>query len=248
MFRNIGTLLAAALLCSTGAAQAADWYTGERVQTVAPKPHVALDLAGTADTNGSVFGTVIGTIAPFDGLDEDGFRLRVSGVLGRYSYVGSNGIGRVRGTQSDGSFLVGYEWVLHAATVAVYVGADVNDNQLSLNDPNNSSKGLHVGGKIAVDFYVNPTPYSMISGVVSYASANNAYYSRFKAGISIAPQLFVGPEVLVLGDDFYSQWRLGMHLTGLRLGAMQFGISGGYLDDKVRGRGGYGILDARLTF
>ncbi|MBV8851311.1 MAG: cellulose biosynthesis protein BcsS [Methylobacteriaceae bacterium] len=236
------------MFASLTAAHAADWYTGEHLQEIVPKPHVAIDIAATADTNGSTFGTMIGTIAPFDGLNEDGFRLRLSGVLGRYSYVGSDGIGRVNGTQSDGAFLVGYEWVMRAATVAVYVGADVTDNRLSINDPNNASKGLHVGGKVAVDFYVNPTPYSMISGVVSYASANNAYYSRFKAGLAIAPQLFVGPELLVLGDNFYSQYRLGMHLTGLRLGAMQFGISGGYLDDKVRGRGGYGILDARLTF
>jgi hypothetical protein len=248
MIRTTGTFVAAAMLLSIGAARAADWYTGERVQDVAPRPHVAIDTAATADTNGSVFGTVIGTIAPFDGLDEDGYRIRLSGVLGRYSYVGSNGIGRVTGTQSDGSFMVGYEWVLRAATVAIYLGADVSDNLLSINDPNNSSKGLHVGGKVAVDFYVNPTPYSMISGTLSYATANNAYYSRFKGGIAIAPQLFVGPEVLVLGDDFYSQWRLGVHLTGLRLGPMQFGISGGYLDDKIRGHGGYGLLDARLTF
>lgn len=248
MIAKIGTLAAAALLASLGAARAADWYTGERVQEIAPHPHVSIDMTATADTQGSVFGTVIGTIAPFDGLDEDGIRFRMTGVLGRYSYIGSNGIGRVTGTQSDGSLLVGYEWVMRAATVAIYVGADVNDNQLSINDPNNASKGLHVGGKIAVDFYVNPTPYTMLSGVISYASANNAYYSRFKAGLAVAPQLFIGPELLVLGDNFYSQYRLGMHLTGLRLGAMQFGISGGYLDDKVRGHGGYGILDARLTF
>jgi hypothetical protein len=249
MIRKIGTLAAAALLASIGATRAADWYTGERVpEIVAPKPHVSIDIAATADTHGSTFGTVIGTIAPFDGLDEDGFRLRLTGVLGRYSYIGGNGIGRVTGTQSDGSFMVGYEWVLNAATVAIYVGAEVNENQLSVNDPNNASKGLHAGPKVAFDFFVNPTPNSMISGVLAYTTASNAYYSRFKAGIAVAPQLFVGPEVLVLGDNFYSQWRVGMHLTGLRLGAMQFGISGGYLDDKVRGRGGYGILDARLTF
>jgi hypothetical protein len=249
MIRQIGTLAAAALLASIGTARAADWYTGERVpELVIAKPHVAIDVAGTADTNGAVFGTLIGTIAPFDGFDEDGFRLRLTGVLGRYSYIGGNGIGRVTGTQSDGSLMVGYEWVLRAATVAIYVGADASENQLSVNDPNNASKGFHAGGKVAVDFYVNPTPYSMASGSVSYATANNAYYSRFKLGLAVAPQLFVGPELLVLGDNFYSQWRLGLHLTGLRFGMMQFGISGGYLDDKVRGHGGYGILDARLTF
>lgn len=247
MIGKIGALAAAALLASAATARAADWYTGERVEA-APKPHVTIDTAGTADTQGSVFGTMIGTIAPFDGLDESGLRFRLTGVLGRYSYIGGNGIGRVTGTQSDGSFMVGYEWVLNAATVAIYAGAEINDNRLSVNDPNNASKGLHAGGKIALDFYVNPTPNSMLSGVLSYTTASNAYYTRFKAGLAIAPQLYVGPEILVLGDNFYSQWRAGLHLTGLRLGMMQFGISGGYLDDKVRGHGAYGIVDARLTF
>jgi hypothetical protein len=29
---------------------------------------------------------------------------------------------------------------------------------------------------------------------------------------------------------------------------VQFGLSGGYVNDAVRGAGGYGILDTRLTF
>ncbi len=247
MVRQIGIFAAAALLASTGLACAADWYTGERVAPP-PPPHVTIDTTATADSQGSVFGTVIGTIAPFDGLDQDGLRLRFTGVLGRYSYVAGNGLGRVTGTQADGSFMVGYEWVLNAATVAIYAGAEVNDNRLSINDPGNASKGLHAGAKIAADFYMNPTPNTMVSGVLSYTMAANAYYTRFKFGMAVAPQLFIGPEALVLGDNFYSQWRVGVHLTGLRLGMMQFGLSGGYLEDKVRGKGGYGILDARLTF
>jgi hypothetical protein len=246
MIRKIGAFVAAALLPLT--AQAADWYTGERTQEIVAKKNVAIDTAATVDTNGSLYGTVIGTIAPFDGLDQDGFRLRLGGVVGRYSYVGSNGIGRVNGTQSDGSFLVGYEWVIRAATIAVYVGADVENNKLSINDPNNSSAGTHVGAKVAADFYFNPTPYSMAAGTISYSTSNNAYYSRFKLGLAVIEQLYAGPEMLFLGDNFFSQWRFGAHLTGLRLGAMQFGLSGGYLSDKVRGHGGYGILDARLTF
>jgi hypothetical protein len=51
MIRKIGTLVAAALLVSLAPAHAADWYTGERVMEIAPKPHVAIDTAATADTN-----------------------------------------------------------------------------------------------------------------------------------------------------------------------------------------------------
>ena len=42
--------------------------------------------------------------------------------------------------------------------------------------------------------------------------------------------------------------RFGLHITGFRFGALQFGVSGGYVSDKVRGSGGYGIIDARVLF
>ena len=58
----------------------------------------------------------------------------------------------------------------------------------------------------------------------------------------------MNPEMLVLGDKFYKQWRVGAHLTGAKFGRLQFGVSGGYLKDRDQGSGGYGILDARVTF
>jgi hypothetical protein len=229
---------------------AADWYTGSGATTSASdQPHEALDLALTGTTQGSYYGTAIGTIAPFAPLTESGMRLRLSGVLGTYSYISSAaGIGRVTGTQEDGSFLVGYEWVSRVTSVAVYVGGDLSNNTLDKKDPSNPVSGVAVGAKVGLDFYSNPTTYSMISGNVSYSTANNSYYTRFKVGLSIADGVFAGPEALFLGDNQYSQWRIGAHVTGLRFGALQFGLSGGFLSDRVRGKGAYAIVDARVTF
>jgi hypothetical protein len=64
----------------------------------------------------------------------------------------------------------------------------------------------------------------------------------------VAQNVFIGPEALFLGDDLYRQWRTGLHLSGVTLGALQLGISGGYLKDETRGSGAYGILDARMVF
>ena len=209
---------------------------------------VALDVAVTADTKGSKFVTLIGTIAPFAGFDQSGMRLRLGGVLGQYSYVGGNGIGRVTGTQMDGSFMVGYEWVTRRASFGVYGGVDMNNNKIDKYDSANNSTGQATGAKIAIDFNYRPTDYTMFSGVASFSSAHNAYYARFKAGYSIGQQVYVGPEAIFMGDDFFKQWRIGGHLTGAKFGILQVGASAGVLVDKVRGTGMYGILDARVGF
>ena len=229
----------------------ADTYTTTRSPSSsygAPSFGAAIDIAATADTKGSKFITVIGTIAPFGGFDQSGMRLRLGGVLGQYSYVGGNGIGRVTGTQSDGSFMVGYEWVTRRASFGVYGGADINNNKIDKIDVNNNSTGQATGAKIAIDFNYRPTDYTMFSGVASFSSAHNAYYARFKAGYSIGGQVYVGPEAIFMGDDFFKQWRIGGHLTGAKFGPLQIGAAGGVLVDKVRGTGMYGILDARVGF
>ena len=251
------SILLIGLSCS--GVQAADWYTGTNsgagadsgygVSSGSGHPTVAIDTALTATNQGSLYGTVIGTIAPFTPMDQSGMRLRLVGVLGDYSYIPSNAsLGRITGTQEDGSFLVGYEWVQKVATLDIYAGAEASNTTLSIPDPANKTAGMSVGFKLGADFYINPTSYTMVSGNLSYSTANGGYYSRFKAGMSVAEGVFVGPEVLFIGDKQDTQTRVGLHATGFRLGMLQFGVSGGYVSDKSRGNGGYGILDARVLF
>ncbi len=207
----------------------------------------AIDFAATADTKGSKFITAIATIAPFSGLDESGLRLRLGGVIGQYSYTNST-LGTIKGTQSDVSFMIGYEWVTARASFGVYGGANYDNNSIDKYDSANKSVGKGTGVKIAVDFNYRPTDYTMFAGVASFSSMHSAYYSRLKAGYAIAPQVYVGPEAVFMGDDFFQQWRVGLHMTGAKFSMLQLGASAGVLVDKVRGTGLYGILDARLGF
>lgn len=229
--------------------QAQEWYTGANSTREAQTYGAAIDTSLTGTSTGSMHGSVIGTIAPFTKLDETGMRLRLGGLLGQYTYVSvTPGVGKVTGTEASGSLMAGYEWVSANATFAMFIGGEFQNRRLDKNDPSNSVVGNSAGLKAAVDFHVNPTSYTMVSGNITYSTNNNAYYSRFKAGMKVSENAFIGPELLFLGDNFYGQWRAGMHLTGARLGPMQFGLSGGYVNDRRAGAGFYGILDARLGF
>jgi hypothetical protein len=240
----------AVLLASTAQASATDWYTG--VPGDGPSgaaPTIAIDTAVDITSQNALAVAMIGTIAPFAPMDESGLRLRLSGLGGKYDYIASSaGLGRINGSLAQGSFMVGYEYVSNKLTAAGYVGPSISYNGISPNDPNNTVKGTYVGFRVGGEFYARPTDATMISGVGSFDTAHNDYYGRLKFGLAIINQVFVGPEALALGDNFFHQWRIGGHISGMRFGFVQLGVSGGYLFDYVRGPGGYAILESRVTF
>jgi hypothetical protein len=248
--RSLALAFACALsTISASSVRAADWYTG--VPTDGPPeakaPRVAIDFAFDGTSQAAYSGALIGTIAPFTPMDRSGFRVRGSGILGTYTY-NSTTVGKVNGNLVGGAFLFGYEWVFKQATIALYGGAEVVNTTITPNDPNNQAKGTSAGFKIASDFYVTPTDTTMVAGVASYSTNFNSYYARLKFGMAFADHVYIGPEVGALGDNFFQQWRVGAHVTGIRIGALQFGGALGYLNDRVRGGGLYGTLDTRVTF
>jgi len=54
---------------------------------------------------------------------------------------------------------------------------------------------------------------------------------------------YLGPELTFLGDDYYGQTRLGVHFSGIQLGALQ-----GYVWDRSYKDGYFGTLEVRAGF
>jgi hypothetical protein len=236
------------LACAPEGARAADWYTGSPANQ-ASRPTSSFDLSLSGTSQSSVHGVAIGTFSPYGSLDESGMRLRVAATLGTFTYTATTkGVGQVRGDQAIGTFLVGHEWVMPNMTAALWGGLDIWRNSLDKVDPNNKTEGTAFGFKAGADLYVNPTSYTMASANLTFSSAHQSYYSRFKAGMAVSQNVFIGPELVALGDSFSQQWRAGAHLSGFKVGPLQFGLAGGYMNDRVRGSGGYGTFDTRILF
>lgn len=241
---------AVALTAAVSPVSANDWYTGAPMSgqptTLSPLGSVDLSIAAVTGARHAV---VQGTIGPFGGLEQTGLRVRLGGMVGSYVYdAATPGVGKVRGDQTGGAFLVGHEWVAERTKFSVYGGLDVLNTTLDRFDPNNKTAGASVGFKGVLEFYSTPTRATMAAGALTLSSANAAYYMRLKAGVAVYEQVYIGPEVLAMGDNFYSQGRIGLHMSGWKFGPVQLGLSGGYAHDRVRGGGAYGILDARMTF
>jgi len=229
-------------------AHAADWYTGASTRA-AHRPTASFDLSLSGAAMASMHGVGIATFAPYAFLDESGMRLRLAATIGAFLYTSSvTGVGEVRGDQGIITALAGYEWVAPAMTASVYGGLDVWRNVFDKYDPSNETAGTTVGFKLAADVYVNPTRFTMASGSVTFTTAHQSYYGRFKLGMAVSEKTFIGPELVAIGDSFSQQYRLGAHVSGFKVGPLQFGVSGGYSNDRVRGSGGYGTFDARVTF
>ncbi len=247
---GFGVLTLGLGLLASGGAGAVDWYTGDKTSEPDYAPSIVLDASGSFTSKQSDFGAGAVTAA-FDGnLRQTGFIGRAEFIGGGYNYLTtSNGFSqRIQASQQSGGALVGYLWAQRNWTFSLLGGVQAVNTEVQPLDPNNSTRGLHVGAKIVGEFYGNPSDHTMFSGYASYGTANSDYYSRFKAGYAIFDHVFVGPEFLALGDRFYAEYRGGLHITGLSLGPMTLGVSGGATSNRVTGSGGYGIVDARLNF
>jgi hypothetical protein len=244
---GIALLAAGLALATTAPARAADWYTGAATPKPADDWIVSLDASTTVTSTNSVFANVGGTVAVDGSLRQSGARIKVDAMAGTYEYKAASGA-KIQADQIEGSAMLGYEWIWREAKLAGYIGLSLRNTGLSANDPDNQVVGTSYGLKTAVDFYARPTEKTMVSAYGSITTNDKAYFTRFRAGYRVGEGVYLGPEVAFLGNDFYNQWRAGIHLTGLALGPVQTSISAGYLYDRDQKGGAYGTIDVRAQF
>ena len=241
-------LVAASLAAPIAPAFAADWYTGAKPQSPSDDWVVSVNTSVDITSQNSRFGDISGTFAPSGSPDRSGPRARIDALGGTYSYRSPQTGETVHGAQESGAALLGYEWITPDYSAAAFLGGDIRNNTLSIADPENPVVGTTIGAKGSLEFSARPSALTAISGYASYATNKTAYFTRLRGGYLVGPGLYVGPEVAALGDAFFNQERIGFHLSGFHIGALQFAIAGGYLNDRVRKGGAYATLDAHVNF
>jgi hypothetical protein len=198
---------------------------------------------------GSYTGWAGATLAPWGNLDTSGLRIGLFDATGIYSYS-TGASSQVRGIFTSADILVGYGANVDSFAMKVSVGLNLQEHRLSGLDPSNPVQGSTVGLKLQADSWVNPTERTMLFGLVSYSTAFRTYYATLKAGYAVieGQEVFIGPEVIFQGNEHYSQWRLGAHLTGVKTRGIEVGFSGGLLHSTDSGSGAYGKIDLAVDF
>lgn len=243
MPRSLPCLAAALAACVGPGARAADWYTGAEAPEARDAWIVAVDASATLSSQGSHFAAATVTAAPRDDLGVSGVRVRVDGLIGSYR-TGAGGLGE----QAELAAMAGYAWASPEAVLSGFVGLNLRRNETARLDAEQPGEATRVGLKAALDYYARPTATTMVHATGTYSTAFNAYYGRLRFGTAAFAGGYLGPEFALLGDDFYRQWRAGLHLSGLRFGGVQLGLSAGYLHDQARKGGLYTTLDLRTGF
>jgi hypothetical protein len=215
-----------------------------------PVQHTEAYVGVDANSTGLFFGYTAFNFAPDKGgLDESGLRLWLLGGAGFYHYPGD------RDTFWDTDALLGYGIVRDDLNVNFYVGLNAQQHQLAVPDPRNPVQGLGVGVMFRTDVWYNPTPITLLYGEGEYSTAFGTYYTSAKYGYSFTGgktvedrQFYIGPQITLLGDTFYQEWRVGAHVTSLNLGKVDFSIGAGYSHNSENGSGAYGIVEFNTRF
>src|SRR5262245_27793766 len=192
-------------------------------------------FAGSLDING--------TFAPFGSIGENGFRTRVSGNVAWYKFILDPETGALgSGLSGELDLLAGYGWALPRVSIIALAGVALSESvDEGVRTPQQGAKGV-------VSAYARPTDQTMAYASLSYMTIANFLQSQFKFGVKVPGNFFVGPEVHFSARDHDEQTKVGAHASGLQLGPVALGFSGGWLHDRQMGSGPYVSVNAYASF
>lgn len=191
----------------------------------------------------------VGTlIAPSKDLDTSGARVWIVGEAGGYMYF--SGATAFRGVYESGEVLAGYGFEGDNYSINLLVGPNAINHMVSPYDPTNHVQGTDGGVKVRADAYLTPTTSTMSYTEGEYSTAFQTYWAREKLGFDVTngQQIYFGPEVAVLGDERFNQWRVGAHISNIKIGKLEIDLSAGFADDSIVGTSAYGHLELSENF
>lgn len=178
------------------------------------------------------------------GINSEGFVLKVMFGGGDYQYLsGALGNAEVNGRLLAGTIMPGWRFVRGKFIAVIYGGLDVQDHRLSPDDPTASLRGDYVGVRVNGELWYEPTPATMVAADGTVSSIGPSYNARAAFGWRVLDRYYFGPEVqgFAAGDN-YRQFRVGVHVTGLKTKWFEWSGSLGWATDSDDRDGLYGKL------
>ncbi len=235
-------IAAGAFACGMSAAwadpvtDADNWSTG--ASGAAPEKYLYFSGFDLWRSGGTAYG---GMLWSPGGLNNDGFTLKLLMAGGSYLY--QSGINDIRGTYLLGSMMPGWRFKRGDLEVKVFAGLDLQHHETSPDDPGNRLRGDHAGARFNAEIWWEPIPAAMmVSGSFSGSTVGDNFGVRAATGWRVLNQFWAGPEVEASGDEVYRQYRVGAHVTSLKLGDFEWMVGAGYVEDNSHRSGLYGRL------
>jgi len=173
------------------------------------------------------------------GLDADGFTFKVLLSGGNYSYISGGLQENIDGTMLSAAALPGWRFRRDGLTVSLFAGAVVQDYRLTPDDPGSHLHGSYIGAQFAADVWYQPSAATMAALSGAIASIGPTGYLRAAFGFRLFEPAFVGPETEEIWCGDFEELQLGVHVTGLRIDALEWSAGGGWSMTSDRRSGPY---------
>lgn len=193
------------------------------------------------------------TWAPMGVLAEDGWRVRLVGGAGRYSYQTQAAPGGINDANVfSGEVLGGYRKTFgnvfgRKLYLGAFAGLHYEDQLLVYEDRNNPARGSEAGIKGSLELYSRVGERYIATAFASLSSVHNKYHAKAAALYELNDMWALGGEVAVLGDARYDEQRAGL-VGSLTWRKRIFTLSAGFLDNSSRGEGTYLTLSVYSPF
>jgi hypothetical protein len=212
-------------------------------QTISPSTPQLLMFSGADIWHSGGFAHA-GLLWSPDGLEKEGFTLKVLGGAGSYRYrSGALGGAEVKGIQMLGSLMPGWRVRYGGVEITAYAGLDIQNHRLTPDDLSSAVRGTRFGVRGGADVWYEPLPATMMTALnVSVSSIGPSYWTRAAAGWRLFDLFWLGPEAQALGGPTYQQWRAGLHATSFKTGNFEWSLGGGFARDSDHRNGFYGRL------
>ncbi|MGE0564938.1 MAG: cellulose biosynthesis protein BcsS [Pseudolabrys sp.] len=169
-----------------------------------------------------------------NGLTREGFTFKMAIAGGAYRYdSGALNNTSVLGREFRATIMPGWRFRFGSTEIKVFAGPELQSHRTRPDDPGSSLNGTRGAARIALEFWQQPTPDTMISADVTASTAtDNNYAVRIAAGWQVLENFFAGPEVQIWSDERYRQYRFGVHLTRVVIKTEEWSLAAGWATDN----------------
>lgn len=213
--------------------------------------------SGVANAISPGFTTFLGIEGAFDGahlsvgidatlgshVDGSGFAMRATSGTGVSTFRADPLLpGRIVEVTQTARMLLGWRASGSWGIATVFAGAAMEGRRLLPALPYDLRTGFRFGPAIVLDAWLKPMDRVAVHVFADYTTAYSAGTLRVAPGYDIRDGIFIGPEGTLSIHHGTLRTRLGLHVTGFRMGPLGLRLSGGWAMDRGGRSGPYGAL------
>jgi hypothetical protein len=195
------------------------------------------------------------TWSPFTTLQQDGWRLRLTGSRSAFRYVAAPydpliNAGQstlFQGAKDAVDLLVGWQASQGPWTWKLFGGLRWQNLQVAPLDPEAEGVGRRFGGVAALETWVNLGGWGWAAVDFSYATADRTHAHRVRLAARIGEPWSVGGEARMLGAVETATWRVGPFVR-FDNGDFEVTLAGGFSRAAHGDQGGYGTAQMMRRF